>query len=470
MSDATTLPPTLSIKDPDTRQFLDQLINVLDLRSGNKDPSSTDRFVTLGDLTSAFSGQSYGLSAPGSSSSVSQATQASQSAISSAIGDLTNSIQNSLVYRLLESPIDLIDIGPIRARLSQTEQASAAAIVNESEKRSNKDNALASAINTMWASIGGSEAVIQDGQLAQVTPAGVVATKWDQVQATIKDPVTGEYIASAAIKETAQTAVDKTGKLEAQYTVKVDVNGYVSGFGLASTANNSTPFSDFIVRADRFSIASPSGPGITPTVPFIVKTTPETLPNGTVVPPGVYMNYAMVNRLDGSYITAGLLDAATIYTGSRLIDRVSKQELQTTAVTGQQVALIGNAVQPYTSSTMRIYGSDFHRTVPVNQRVRNATTSNPVALSVMVSAQVDHFFSLWFRVNNGAWSFLTKVVEDQADYGSATIVYAATTEFLSGWFMDFGISCTDETGSPYNTNTSYQSLKDVTVVIQAINL
>ena len=306
MSDATTLPPTLSIKDPDTRQFLDQLINVLDLRSGNKDPSSTDRFVTLGDLTSAFSGQSYGLSAPGSSS-VSQAAQASQSAISSAIGDLTNSIQNSLVYRLLESPIDLIDIGPIRARLSQTEQASAAAIVNESEKRSNKDNALASAINTMWASIGGSEAVIQDGQLAQVTPAGVVATKWDQVQATIKDPVTGEYIASAAIKETAQTAVDKTGQLEAQYTVKVDVNGYVSGFGLASTANNSAPFSDFIVRADRFSIASPSGPGIAPTVPFIVTTTPSTV-NGAVRPAGAYINDAFIGN--AAIDTAKIKDAA----------------------------------------------------------------------------------------------------------------------------------------------------------------
>lgn len=469
MSDATTLPPTLSIKDPDTRQFLDQLINVLDLRSGNKDPSSTDRFVTLGDLTSAFSGQSYGLSAPGSSS-VSQAAQASQSAISSAIGDLTNSIQNSLVYRLLESPIDLIDIGPIRARLSQTEQASAAAIVNESEKRSNKDNALASAINTMWASIGGSEAVIQDGQLAQVTPAGVVATKWDQVQATIKDPVTGEYIASAAIKETAQTAVDKTGQLEAQYTVKVDVNGYVSGFGLASTANNSTPFSDFIVRADRFSIASPSGPGISPTVPFIVKTTPETLPNGTVVPPGVYMNYAMVNRLDGSYITAGLLDAATIYTGSQLIDRSSKQPLQTTGVTGQRVELIENAVQPYTSSSMRIYGSNYHGQVSVNQRVRNATVQNPVAISVMVSAQADHYFSLWFRLKNGPWQFLTKVVEDQSDYGSATIVYAVNTEFLSDWFIDFGVACTKEDGTPYNTGAFYQSLKDVTVVIQVINL
>lgn len=263
MSNVTTLPPTLSVKDTDTRQFLDQLINVLDIRSGNKDPASSDRFVTLGDLTSAFSGQSYGLSSPGQ---LSAAANSSQSAISSAIGEMTSNIQSSLIYRLLESPVDLIDIEPIKARLSQSEQASAAAVVRESESRSNKDNALASAINTMWATIGGSEAVIQDGALAQVTPAAVVATKWEQIQSTIKDPLTGEYIASASIKETAETAIEKAGNLEARYTVKVDLNGYVTGFGLAATENNGEPTSDFQVRADRFSIVSPGGENQSATV------------------------------------------------------------------------------------------------------------------------------------------------------------------------------------------------------------
>lgn len=44
--------------------------------------------------------------------------------------------------------------------------------------------------------------------------------------------------------------------LGAQYTVKVDNNGHVAGFGLASTTIDGTPKSDFMVRADRFSIVS----------------------------------------------------------------------------------------------------------------------------------------------------------------------------------------------------------------------
>jgi uncharacterized protein YjbI with pentapeptide repeats len=85
--------------------------------------------------------------------------------------------------------------------------------------------------------------------------------------------------------------------LFAQYTVKVDTNGYVSGFGLASTANNSTPFSDFIINANRFSISNPAGPGggIAPATPFIVQTTPTTI-GGVAVPVGVYMTDAFIRN------------------------------------------------------------------------------------------------------------------------------------------------------------------------------
>ena len=110
--------------------------------------------------------------------------------------------------------------------------------------------------------------------------------------------------------------VDTTnGGLINKYTVKIDSNGYVSGFGLASTTNTSTPFSDFIIRADRFSIASPSGPGITPVIPFIVTTTTTTI-NGVTVTPGVYIN--------GAFIQGGSIQGASIaggtITGSKLID------------------------------------------------------------------------------------------------------------------------------------------------------
>lgn len=100
---------------------------------------------------------------------------------------------------------------------------------------------------------------------------------------------------SSAIQTEASTRATQTGDLFAQYTVKIDANGYVSGFGLASTANDATPFSEFAVRADNFYIASPEGPGVAPSMPFIVQTTATTI-NEVEVPVGVYMNDAFIQN------------------------------------------------------------------------------------------------------------------------------------------------------------------------------
>lgn len=110
------------------------------------------------------------------------------------------------------------------------------------------------------------------------------------------------YTTTAALQTNYFTKASGTA-LEGKYTVKVDLNGYVSGFGLASTANDATATSTFAVRADSFYIASPSGPGISPTMPFIVRTSATTI-NGVEVPVGVYMT-------DG-YIQNGTITNAKI--------------------------------------------------------------------------------------------------------------------------------------------------------------
>jgi hypothetical protein len=107
----------------------------------------------------------------------------------------------------------------------------------------------------------------------------------------------------------------------------------VSGFGLASTANNATPFSDFIIRADRFSVASPSGPGITPVIPFIVTTTPQTI-NGVSVPVGVYIN--------GAFIQNGTITNAKI--GNAVIDDAKIVSLTAAKITAGEIS-VGNYIQ-----------------------------------------------------------------------------------------------------------------------------
>jgi hypothetical protein len=52
--------------------------------------------------------------------------------------------------------------------------------------------------------------------------------------------------------------VTKVESVNGKYTVKVDNAGHVSGFGLASTANDADPFSEFGIRADKFWVAPPA--------------------------------------------------------------------------------------------------------------------------------------------------------------------------------------------------------------------
>lgn len=74
--------------------------------------------------------------------------------------------------------------------------------------------------------------------------------------------------------------------LEAQYTVKVDANGYVAGYGLAVHPADGTTTSEFIVLVDKFAVVTP---GKDPVVPFVVgnvEGVPTTGINGQLIVDG----------------------------------------------------------------------------------------------------------------------------------------------------------------------------------------
>lgn len=307
-----------AITDANTREVLRALIDGWQVRNGNSG-SGDHRFVTAAEVglvkgNSAIGGYRNNLSNPAN-------TVIKPADIARIINDLQAQVIESPLFKLLGERVDLIDTpGGLFSRVGDSEIA----IRNETETRTtadtafstaltavgvrvgqaeaatqtqitlrtNSDNALASAVNTLWAAVGNNSGLVQSGSQITANTAGAVASNWNQVQAAIRD-ASGNVVSSSAVKQTAEAAVNKAGQLEAKYTVKIDANGYVSGYGLASTANNATPYSSFIVRADNFAIGSPSGPGITPQVPFIVRTTPSYV-NGQYVPPGVYMQEAFI--------------------------------------------------------------------------------------------------------------------------------------------------------------------------------
>ena len=151
-----------------------------------------------------------------------------------------------------------------------------------------------------------------------------------------------DYRSALEVEATARANAD--GSLQAQYTVKIDNAGHVSGYGLASTAVDGTPTSEFGVRADQFWIAPPaivsnSAPstnlyqgkvwvdtsgsedvtkyydvdtsswGTTPSaLPFVVQASPVLDGDGNVdIPAGVYMDSAFIKN--GSITTAQIKEA-----------------------------------------------------------------------------------------------------------------------------------------------------------------
>lgn len=100
-----------------------------------------------------------------------------------------------------------------------------------------------------------------------------LVTQTDTLQAVVEHPDTGlAAVSSIAVnaEATADIAADGVVSLGSKYTVKLDSNGHVAGFGLANTPNldNGSNTSAFEVNADRFSIGHP-GSGDSD-VPFYV--------------------------------------------------------------------------------------------------------------------------------------------------------------------------------------------------------
>jgi len=229
--------------------------------------------------------------------------------------------------------------------------------------------------------------------------------------------------------------VDKAGGLTTQvstlngrYTVKIDDKGYVTGYGLASTANNGVPTSEFLVRADRFAIGTPTVPGGGPAkYPFVVQTTPTTI-RGVTVPAGVYMDTAFIKTASINAAQIGSIDADTINAGF-----VSSVDLQGATMYGSELYIGGTAVYEYNYPGQ------------TNRRTGIAYVSNPNIAITQHGAEFDVDF---FKIKNG--SVLTTPFEvsggvvriTNASIGTGTITSANIADTIqsttyvagkSGW-------------------------------------
>jgi len=137
------------------------------------------------------------------------------------------------------------------------------------------------------------------------------AANMDQLSAQYTNPTTG-VANNVTLQQALETSASEVDGLRGQYSVKIDTNGHVAGFGFSSTLVGGTPSSAFIVNAEKFAIVSPSdtsAPTNTPNtnnVPFIVH--PGGNLDGVTTPAGVYMKSAFI--ADASIVNAQIRDAA----------------------------------------------------------------------------------------------------------------------------------------------------------------
>ena len=291
-----------------------------------------------------------------------------------------------------------------------------AAIVTEQNARASGDSANATQITTLSATVTSNynalnaaisneasarqsnvttlNAAIQSEATARANADTAIGQRIDTVQASVDS----NY---AAIQTEQTTRASADNSLFAQYTVKVDVNGYVSGFGLASTLNNGTPTSDFQIRADRFSIASP---GFNKVVPFVVQATATTI-NGVFVPAGVYM--------DAAYIQNGTVTNAKI--GVAAIDEakisdlaVSTAKIADAAITNVKIAnaAIGTAqIANAAISNAKIADASITTAKIGDAQITNAKIASVIQSNTYVAGQagwkIDKNGDL--EVNNGTF-------------------------------------------------------------------
>ena len=162
--------------------------------------------------------------------------------------------------------------------------SNSAAITAEVTARTNQYSALASDITSIQANVGNNTAAITNEQTARVNADNALASSISSVSSSVDG-------LSSSVTSQLSTVNTRLGGMESKYTLTIDNNGYVSGFESVANADSSS----FTVKADVFKIAMP---GYSNYVPFAVGPTDVIFSGGTdwtkVAGTGKPENYATV--------------------------------------------------------------------------------------------------------------------------------------------------------------------------------
>lgn len=211
--------------------------------------------------------------------------------------------------------------------LSAQVDDNAAAISIEQQARADEDSALATSISTLAADlssdIGEVSAAVQDVVTAYAAGGLASASSVSTLQATVND--------NTASLQTVQEVVSGTGGLSSQYMVKLDVNGYVTGFGQYNDGSSGY----FYILADKFAVVTP---GSSPTVPFAISSGTCYMQN-VVIDGALIQNASITNAKIENLTITTLKLADAVITSAKIQDlAVTSAKIQSLAVTSAKIA------------------------------------------------------------------------------------------------------------------------------------
>lgn len=135
-----------------------------------------------------------------------------------------------------------------------------AAIQDEAKTRTDADSALSTRINTAQAKANEAAAAVQSEVQARANADGALSKRVDTAQATAGN-------ANAAVQQVATAQSDMKGMLNAQYTMRVQINNQMGvhhwgGFGIGINEQNGVVQSAFVVYSDQFVLLNANGGGL----------------------------------------------------------------------------------------------------------------------------------------------------------------------------------------------------------------
>jgi hypothetical protein len=218
------------------------------------------------------------------------------------------------------------------------------------------ESAIAQSVATLVADVDDNSAAITQINNVSATSGSAIAVSVKSLSVTVGDNQT-----------TLNEVKEVTDGVIAQYTVTIDNNDHISGFGLVSDIIDGNTTSAFIVNADQFAIG---GAGvITDEYPFVVYTTEQTVSKNSTnytIPVGVYIKDAFIQnaaieaaQIQNAAITSAKIDDAAI-TSAKIDDAaITNAKIDDLAVDTIKIAngAVTNKYAAYTDAITYVTGT-----------------------------------------------------------------------------------------------------------------